>query len=282
MGPFHPYARHAPPPPPRRTEGKAVASLLLGLFSLTCLGAFAGLPAIILGAMARRDIDRSNGWLVGRGLAAGGIVSGLFGTGFGFVLLLWVLSATFAPSAAEPTAAIAPLAAPPPSAVVAPAPPTEPSAPLTSPISTRSYGSLEVIDLDQSRPLRSQLGEIVQRIHAEESGSPRRTIVLQTYVRSSSACAAIDAALPDTRMQRALANVTLVRVDVDEYDRELGAMKVETKTAPWFYKLDAKGAPTDAISADAWEHDAPENMAPVLGKFMRRSAPARGKPGGPR
>jgi hypothetical protein len=248
----------------RPTEGKAIASFVLGVLSLACIGVFAGLPAIILGSMARRDIERSNGGLGGRALAAGGIVAGLFGTGFGFVLLLWVLGAVFAPplpetNPMESTRALASTAAGELSPAIAPPPAVA--------AGTRSYGSLEVVDLDDSRPLRAQLGEIVQRSHG-------RTVVLQTYLSSSSVCAAIAAALPDMRMQRALANVTLVRVDVEEYGRELGVMKVETQSAPWFYKLDAKGDPTDAISADAWEANVPENMAPVLGKFVHRG-PAR-------
>jgi hypothetical protein len=259
MGPIHPHPWDALAA--RRTEGKAVASFVLGLVSLTCAGAITGLPAIVLGAIARRDIDRSNGQLDGRGLAAGGIVSGLFGTGVGLVVMLWIIGAALTASGPEATAAIAPPIAPSAEAAV----PTSPPAP---PPGIRSYGSLQVVDLDRSRPLRTQLGEIVQR-------SRGRTLVLQTFVRSSSACAAVAAALPDARMQRALANVTLVRVDVEEYDRELAIMKVETRTAPWFYKLDAKGIPTDAISADAWEANVPENMAPVLGKFVHRTAPGR-------
>src|SRR5688572_26462780 len=82
MGPYR---------PPQRTESKAVASLVLGLSSLMCLGAITGLPAVVLGALARKDIERSSGSLTGRGIAAGGIVSGLFGTGLGFVMLLFVL-----------------------------------------------------------------------------------------------------------------------------------------------------------------------------------------------
>src|SRR5438128_1585013 len=78
-----PWPSHVPPPPLPRTEGKAVASIILGILSLAFVGAFAGLPAIVLGAMARKDIERSNGGLSGRRLAAGGIVSGLFGTGLG-------------------------------------------------------------------------------------------------------------------------------------------------------------------------------------------------------
>ncbi len=267
MRPAEPPAYRPPfavAPPPARADVKAVASLILGVMSLACLGVVTGLPAMILGSMARRDIDQSNGRLDGRGIAAGGIVTGLFGTGFGFVLFLWIVTGLFTPPVTE--APLANAAMPPPTAVADDAPPEPPSLPS----GTRSYGTLEVVDLDLSRPLRKQLEEIVER-------TPRgRTIVLQTHVRTSSACSAVAASLSDLQMQRALANVTLVRVDIDEYDRELSSMKLETRTAPWFYRLDGKGVPTDAISAAAWDANVPENMAPALGRFVQLSPSARG------
>jgi hypothetical protein len=247
-------------------EGKAVLSLVLGLMSMGCAGPVLGLPAIILGSIARRDVDRAGGALTGRAIAAGGIVSGLFGTGFGVVIVLWIMGAALAPDVpAESTATM------PAPAVTDTAPPSEGSPPpaTTTPApssGTRSYGSLEVVDLDRSRSLHTQLVEITQQ-------SRGRTVVLQTFAQASSACAAVAAALPDKRMQRALANVTLVRVDVEEYATELHHMKIETTTAPWFYKLDANGDPTDSISADAWDASIPENMAPVLGRFVHRATP---------
>jgi hypothetical protein len=262
MGGLHPYPPRPPPwgpASPRRvrqvTDHKAVVAFILGLMSLACIGIFTGLPAMVLGALSRRDIDRSNGALAGRGLAAGGIVTGLFGTGFGFVLFLWLMGAAFTEPAE--TAAEAPRAA----AVATPAPSSPPAARQAPTGGSQRFGALEVVDLDESRPLRAQLGEVVGRAHG-------RTVVLQTYIKASPACSAIAASLPDTRMQRALANVTLVRVDVEEYERELSQMAVETRAAPWFYKLDAKADVTDAISADAWEANVPENIAPVLGKFV--------------
>jgi hypothetical protein len=233
-------------------ERKAIASFILGIASLLFGGFLTGLPAIILGATARKDIDQSGGALDGRGLAATGIVGGFFGTGFGVILALWVVSAFVTRDEEPPLATM-------PAATITASPPAT-ATPLPSGV--RAYGTLEVVDLDASRPLRGQLAEVLARTPRE------RTVVIQTYLTSSAACNAIAGSLSDARMQKALANVTLVRVDVEEYDRELAHLHIETRMAPSFYKLDAKGMPTEAISADAWGASVPENMAPVLGTFM--------------
>jgi prepilin-type processing-associated H-X9-DG protein len=58
-----------------KTSGKAIWSMVLGLLSfiLICV---TGLPAIILGALALRDIRRSAGRLQGHGMALTGIITG--------------------------------------------------------------------------------------------------------------------------------------------------------------------------------------------------------------
>src|SRR5262245_61603746 len=67
-------------PAPARTSGKATGSLLLGISSFVCLlNVLTGLPAVILGLLALRDIGRSRGRLGGQGLAIGGIVGGVLG-----------------------------------------------------------------------------------------------------------------------------------------------------------------------------------------------------------
>lgn len=254
MPPFRPYGPSAHAQPAPKGDTRAIMALVLGLMSMTCMGLFAGIPAIVIGAMARKEIDRSQGALTGRGIAAGGIVTGLFGTGLSLVALLMVLGNTI--EAAHP-----------------PEPRTE--APLRVPVAagTRSYGSLDVVDLESTRVLEAQLTEITKTASAKG-----RTVILQTYIRSSPECAQVAAALPDPRMQRALANVTLVRVDVDTFEDELRAMRVDTESVPWFYKLDAAGRATDAISADEWDANTAENMAPILGNFARGVLGARRSP----
>lgn len=233
-----PSLRYVTPPV---TASRAVAALGLGLASFV-FGAIAGIPAIIVGALARKDIDRSSGRLVGSSIAAFGIVSGLFGTGLSLVLGLGILGAALdsgtAPAAEDDEH----------TAIVAQA----------------HIGDVDVVDLDRTKSLQGQLVEI-----AKAEKAKGRVVVLQTCIRTSRGCAEVEAALPDRRMQHALANVTLVRVDVEVFYRELSAMHVDVQSVPWFYKLDAAGRTTDAISAGEWDDNVPENMAPVLERFVR-------------
>lgn len=88
-GSWTPYAGPGQPPwtpqPTVPTSQKAVWSLGLGLSSICVLGPLGGIPAVVLGVGARRDVAQSQGTLGGAGMALGGIISGVFGT------LLWLL-----------------------------------------------------------------------------------------------------------------------------------------------------------------------------------------------
>jgi hypothetical protein len=69
----------APRRPPARMSVKAVFSLILGLLSF-CLSPLVGVPAVILGLLGLRDVNRSGGRVVGSGLAIAGIVTGGLGS----------------------------------------------------------------------------------------------------------------------------------------------------------------------------------------------------------
>jgi type IV pilus assembly protein PilA len=64
------------PPSAQQTDGKATASLILGVLSLVCISIFAGIPAIILGHMSKANIRRSMGRLKGDGMATAGLIMG--------------------------------------------------------------------------------------------------------------------------------------------------------------------------------------------------------------
>lgn len=83
--PWSPYP--GPPPygaPP--TDGRAVTALVLGVLGLVACGPFASVPAIVLGRVATRAIDASQGRLGGRGIATAGFVLGIVAT------VVWTLA----------------------------------------------------------------------------------------------------------------------------------------------------------------------------------------------
>ena len=63
-------------PPLSGTSNLAVASLILGILTLTVCGPFAAVPAVICGHLARRNIAASKGTLTGDGLALTGLIIG--------------------------------------------------------------------------------------------------------------------------------------------------------------------------------------------------------------
>lgn len=78
------------------TSGRAIASLVLGLFSMGCMF-FAGIPAIVLGVLAIRDINQSRGRVRGGVLATVGIMFGLLGSS----LISWLFLYPMVQSARE-------------------------------------------------------------------------------------------------------------------------------------------------------------------------------------
>jgi len=69
------------------TSGKATTSLILGILSLFC-SFLTGIPGVILGILALRDIGRSRGRLSGQGLAIAGIATACVGSLLSCLLLL--------------------------------------------------------------------------------------------------------------------------------------------------------------------------------------------------
>lgn len=99
-------AQGAPPPPPpmpqpytppgyaytqpKRTNGMAVTSMVLGILWLYGVGA---ILALIFGYIARNQIDQSGGSQSGRGMAVAGIVLGWIGIA-GLLLIIIVAAAS--------------------------------------------------------------------------------------------------------------------------------------------------------------------------------------------
>ena len=82
------YTPPPPPPPqpgaeqggfyqPAKTNQKALWSMILGILGLVCCGLFAGIPALILGNIAKKEIASSGGTQAGSGMAQAGVILGI-------------------------------------------------------------------------------------------------------------------------------------------------------------------------------------------------------------
>ena len=76
-----------------KTSGKATTSLVLGVLSMICTGFLTGIPAIVVGMGARKDIRNSQGRTGGDGLALGGIITAIIGTIIGLAVVAIAIAA---------------------------------------------------------------------------------------------------------------------------------------------------------------------------------------------
>ncbi len=242
-------------------------SLVLGLASIVTCG-LTGVPAVALGFSARSAIARSGGMIRGAGMASWGIATGIAGTTIAAVGMMvfvigFALSAHTQPSrytVLVPSEAPATESLPPSNALQAvPAGPT-------------MIGSIRVVDLDPDAraTFHEQLAAEYRRAE-----SKHQLVVVMTNKKACDVCDEIASSLSDARMQAALANVDIVRVDVEDFASELHAGGMLEDTLPWFYKVDATLHPVDAISAGEWDDNIPQNMAPVFHAFIAGTLRAR-------
>jgi len=274
QGPYPPRPPQAypyPPPmpqmfvPPPQNDGKAIASLVLGILSLVgCFGALAGVPAIILGFLSKRDIARSGGTIGGEGLAIGGIITGALSTLLSIGLLIFYVAIIGAAVASTPS--YTPTYTPPYSTYTIPtvtATVTAPPGP-TALMPMPYTGSLKVTDLKSGGgSLRTQLA--LELGSAKDDGYK---LLVITASRSCTACDEVFTAFANYTLQRALTKVRVVRIDVDSFPTELAALGLDKAGQPWFFRFDDSMKVIDAISADEWEDNDAINIAPVLKAFM--------------
>ena len=76
---------------PAPTSGLATASLIFGILGLTLLPTLGSIVAVILGYMAKSEIDSSAGQLEGSSLATVGLVLGYIGLGLALLGILAVI-----------------------------------------------------------------------------------------------------------------------------------------------------------------------------------------------
>jgi hypothetical protein len=254
----------------------AVLALISGVLGF-CFWGIGGIVPIVLGISARAEISRSSER--GGGLAIAGIALGLVNVAT-LVIAMGIAIAFVARSApiAPPTTVSPPIAVAPPTA--APKRPSARPAPSAREVTRERgvretlLGKVRLVDVDpDSQTLREALAAQVKaaREHQEQA-------LLFVVSPNCLPCNGVALGLSDPHLQMALGGVRLLRVDASDFGPELVTLGIPVNTVPGFALLSDRLTVRDYVHGGEWDADIPENIAPVLGSFVRGKYTARRHP----
>lgn len=256
----------------QKTNATAVIALVVGLLGF-CFWGIGGIVSIILGIVARREISRSEGREGGAGLALAGIVLGVLNVGSG-VIAVGVAIAMMAVGASTSPGTPAVYVAPPSPAPTATAAPSAQASRAARPrarathdqgVRETTLGKVRLVDVN---PEKMGLHRALEQ-QLVSARAARERLVVFVVTPDCLPCNGVALALADPRMQTALAGVRLVRVELGEFRVELSALGVPTDNVPGFALLSEGLRTIDFVDGGEWDADIAENIAPVLGAFVR-------------
>lgn len=254
-----------------RTNPTAVAAAIVAGLGI-CFWGIGGIAAIALGLAARSQIARSEGRESGTGLAILGIALGSLN--LGACILAVAIGIALGVRPATPTVRPLPVPGPLPAPSVARPATSGEAAQTATRESGRSetlVGKVRVVDVGlDSTSLRRLLD-------AERGAAERQSERLLIFVAAPNClpCNGVMLALADPRMQSALADVRILRLDAAVFGAELVALGIPVDTVPGFALLGPRLKPLDYVHGGEWDADVAENIAPVLSAFVRGKYAAR-------
>jgi hypothetical protein len=137
----------------------------------------------------------------------------------------------------------------------------------SAPPRTKAFrvGAIELVELGlDAANLTLALSEQARESHAHS----RAMLVLVTDETDCVPCRHLEEALPDPRVQSALASVRVVRLSRSVFKEELASLGLQTDLYPMFLRFGDDLSLLDAIHGGEWDADVPANIAPVLGAFV--------------
>jgi hypothetical protein len=267
----------------RRARRPPLSTLALTAMIAPLVGGPLGsVAAIVFGWAARRELAGEGGRRRGAWMATAGMALGLFTT------VLWGAAIAFGvwssgtrgerkaeegPNVTATAEGAKETALEPVETTPAPAVEEPVRAGIQKETMVHEEGKMTVVDVGASvTSLSHELAK--QRAEAARAG---QTVVVMTTRGGCEPCQGVSTSLGDPLMQTALANVRLVRVDIDAFEEDLTSLKMPHKRFPGFFLLALDLFPRDAIDGGEWDEDVAENIAPVLGAFVRGKYHARRK-----
>lgn len=129
----------------------------------------------------------------------------------------------------------------------------------------KAVGELTVVDVGYAVPSL----EHALREEREAARSRDERILVMTVREPCEPCDGVDASLGHPLMQQALEGIRLVRVDIDVFKDDLRSLDMFPSPYPGYFLFGPDLAIRDAIDGGEWGPDVAENIAPILGPFVR-------------
>lgn len=253
-----------PSSPPKHTSSLAALSLLFSLAPF-----FGSLPAICLGALALLDLRRHGHRYTGKRLALAGLTLGVINAALVGVFMWRYAEQQIDALASTPP--IAPTLSPPAITPGSPPPTTRSRGDeegqmtvIESVVEARIGSKITLVDLPATIPsLATEL-----QVQDHKATSAHEKLLIYTVTDSCRPCLSVGAVLGDPKMQSALANVRLVRVNAREMRMDLEDLGMQTRKNPGFYLLGPDMRARDGITGGEWDEDTADNIAPILEAFV--------------
>ncbi|MCZ8286280.1 MAG: thioredoxin family protein [Bacteroidia bacterium] len=111
---------------------------------------------------------------------------------------------------------------------------------------------------------KNTLSQLIQ----EEIGRQRKPILYFT-ADWCAPCRRFKGCLDDPKMREALHDATLIMIDVDtDSEEDTLSFTYDVHAVPTFIRVNADGSVIKQITSAAWDDDTPENIAPVITRFL--------------
>lgn len=129
-----------------------------------------------------------------------------------------------------------------------------------------SYGGIRLIDVgDEVQHLADFLA-----LQASQATAKHELCLIAAISPSCPSCTAIGYSLADGTMGRALGSLTLIRVDVEEFDQDLRQVGLAATELPVFALLSDTGNVTQLVDSSNWSSNSPAEFLSVLSDFVQR------------
>jgi hypothetical protein len=133
---------------------------------------------------------------------------------------------------------------------------------------TRTFGAIRLIDVGDAV---ENLSDFLA-VQAHRCAERHEKCLVAAFLPTCPSCSSMGYALATEQMGRFLGPLTLIRIDVEEFEQDLQELGFPTSQVPAFALLNATGKISDVLDSDKWPSNDPAEFLPVLAEFIRASA----------